>query len=381
MAKAILNGVNPYLPVTELAQIWLPDANYNEIPHPSLHPPLAGLLSLPLGLLSYQQASLVWLVFQSACMVAALFLILRWLRKPIEPLPVFFILFLALGFAPVVYELRYGQLNACMLLLLVGSWLALQGRRERLGGALLGGAIALKWIVWPIVLFLMLRRKWKSVMAAAAVLSATNILAILVLGFDVLKDYYLKIVPSASYVRTFEYNLSASALGLHLFSELGWHHRLIPLWHSPTLAMVSSYLITLAVLLIGLGMALRASSFDTAFGLLTGVSILASPVAWSHYLLLAAITLAILVCRLSALGFPRRLSAWLFFLLCPLLITSKAYEMLLGIIAEEKTPEGIPVVAFVPGLLLMLPTASLIGLLWLVWRLNGIEAPQRPQTS
>jgi hypothetical protein len=378
MAKAILNGVNPYLPVTELARMWLADANYNAISHPSLHPPVAGLLSLPLGLLSYRQASLVWFAFESACLLAALLLILRSLRKRIEPLLVCVVPALALGFAPVVSELFCGNLNACMLLLLVGSWLRLKDRREWSGGALLGGVIALKWIAWPIVLFLVLRRKWKSIIAAAAVLGATNVLAILALGFEVWRDYYLKIAPSASYIRAFEYNLSASALGLHLFSEMGWRYKLIPLWNSPTMAVVSSYLITLAVLLIGLRSALRASSFDTAFGLLTGVSILVSPVAWFHYLLLAAIPLAILVCRLSELGFPRRLISWLCFFLCPLLITVNPNGILSRIIAGEKTPEGVIIVTFAQGLLFMLPTASLIGILWLMWRLDGIETPQRP---
>jgi hypothetical protein len=375
MAKAILNGINPYLPVRELAQIWLSDATaYNAITHPSLHPPLMGLLSLPLGLLSYQQASLVWLAFESACMLIALMLIFRGFGKPIEPLVLFVLLFMALGFGPVEDELWYGQLNALLLLLMVGSWLALRAGKGSMGGALLGGVIALKWIAWPFVLFLIIRRKWKSIIMVAVVLGAANLLAMLVLGFRIVKDYYLNVVPSAAYIRTFEFNLSASAFGLHLFTELGWYHKLIPLWNSPKLALVSSYSIMLAVLLIGLGMALRASTFDTAFGLLTVVSILVSPVAWSHYLLLAAIPFAILMNGLSKLGFPRPFPIRLLCIMCPLLITSKMYGGLLRIISAQETPEGVHIVPFVPGLLLMLPTASLIGLLWLLWRLDSIQS-------
>src|SRR5262245_10385641 len=168
MAKAILSGVNPYLPVPELARIWLPESDYHTIKHPSLHPPIAGLLCLPLGLLSYRQASLIWLAFELICLTAAILLILRWLSQPMKPLFVVTALFLALGFTPVMYELKYGQLNACMLVLLIGSWLTLRSGKEWTGGTLLGAVIALKWIAWPIILFLMLRRRWKSVIAAGA---------------------------------------------------------------------------------------------------------------------------------------------------------------------------------------------------------------------
>lgn len=375
MAKAILNGDNPYRPVRELAQIWLSDAtSHNAITHPSLHPPLAGLLTLPLGLLSYEQASLVWFAFELVCMLIALILIFSGFGKPIKPLVVFVFLFIAVGFGPVEDELWYGQLNALMLLLMVGSWLALRAGKESMGGVLLGGVIAIKWMAWPLVLFLMLRRQWKSVIMMVIVVGATNFLAVLVLGFGVVKGYYLNIGASAVYIRTFEFNLSASAFGLHLFTELGWYLKLTPLWNSPTLASVSSHLITITVLCIGLVMALRASSFDTAFGLLTGVSILVSPVAWSHYLLLAALPFAILVNRLSELKFPRSFTVRLFIIMCPLLFTSRMYGGLLHIIFSRETPESLPTVPFIPGLLLMLPTASLIGLLWLLWRLSNIRS-------
>lgn len=374
MAKAILNGVNPYFPVRELAQIWLSDAtSYNQITHPSLHPTLVGLLCLPLSLLSYQQASVVWLAFESVCMLTALILIFRGFGKPIKPAVALVFLFISLGFGPVEDELWSGQLNTLLLLLMVGSWLALRDGKDGIGGALLGGVIAFKWMAWPIVLYLIIRRKWKSVIIAATSVGVSNLLALLVLGYEGLKDYYLKIVPSASYIRYNESNLSASAFGFHLFAEYGWYRKLMPLWSSPKLAVISSYLITLAILSIGLRMAIRASSFDTAFGLLTGLSILASPVAWSHYLVLAAIPFAILLNRLSKLGFPRPYLVLLFFIVLPLLLRNETYYGILHLFSTQKTDEGFPIIQFMPGLFLMLPTVSLIGLLWFIRRLDRVE--------
>lgn len=48
----------------------------------------------------------------------------------------------------------------------------------------------------------------------------------------------------------------------------------------------------------------------------------------------------------------------------------------LNLFADQRTPEGLLIVDFGPGLLLMLPAASLVGLLYLMWRLDGVESTQ-----
>src|SRR5258705_11246546 len=57
LAKAIIAGVNPYLPLNELgARFGIPD----QIPHSSTHPPSFAVLCLPLALLSFQHAAFLW---------------------------------------------------------------------------------------------------------------------------------------------------------------------------------------------------------------------------------------------------------------------------------------------------------------------------------
>lgn len=372
MGKAVLNGSNPYMPVNELVTRWVGEASqYNKIKHPSLHPPVVAVLSAPLGWLSYGQASFVWLLFEVVCLLLTLCLLLRWVGQPLRPLLIVALLLVALGFHAVEAELWYGQLNALMLLLLTGSWLALRAGRAWCSGVWLGAAIALKWIAWPLVLFLLLQRRWKCVAASAGVVIAANLLALFFLGPAAIQTYYLKIIPIGAYVRTFEFNLSASALGLHLFSEMGWDHKLVPLYNSPTLAWVSSTLITVGVLALGLRAAFQISSLDTAFGLLTGLSVLLSPAVWSHYLLLAAPALTVTVSKLAARQFPLAQTMGLVLLMLQLLTPASALHwqwISAGIIG--KTADGIPIIAFWPSLLFLLPTVSLIGLLWLLWRLD-----------
>src|SRR5262245_26055508 len=154
MAKATINGINPYLPLPDLAAILMNYPGYRVLPHPTPHPPIVGLLSVPLGFLSYKNAALIWLIFELTCLFASLLLFLRWWKAPLKPARIAILLGFTLGWGPVVESLYIGQLNSCLLLLLLSAWLALRAEKESLGGALLGAAIALKLMAWPIVVFL-----------------------------------------------------------------------------------------------------------------------------------------------------------------------------------------------------------------------------------
>jgi hypothetical protein len=54
MARALLLGVNPYLPLSELAARFLGPLPVIVFPHPLAAPPPAAMLSIPLGLLGYK---------------------------------------------------------------------------------------------------------------------------------------------------------------------------------------------------------------------------------------------------------------------------------------------------------------------------------------
>ena len=371
MAKAMLTGVNPYLPLPELANRFMSAANYNEIQHPTPHPPGVGLLSLPFGLLNYETAVVIWLFFELACLAASVLLLLRWWGKPVKAGAAIVLFGFALGWAPIAQDLWYGQLNLCLLTLLLSAWLALRAEKNALGGAMLGGLIALKLMAWPIVIFLALSRKWRSVVAASAVVVTVHLIAMVVSGFDCVKDYYLTIAPHvASIYRVHDSNFSAWTWGARLFAGSGANFLAPPLWSSTLLAQLFTYLAPLAILSFALAFALRARRFDTSFGLLVCAGILVSPIAWSHYLALASVPMAITANRLWTMGFPRKLAlpAGVFFMLLSVPPLAFAYAAIL--FTDLKTPEGISAAPFMAGMFTLIPAVALLGLTWLVWRLD-----------
>jgi hypothetical protein len=373
LAKAVLNGVNPYLPLPDLAGIWIGSANHIQLKHPSPHPPTIGLLGLPLGLLSYEKAAIIWLIFELACLMTVMVLVFQKYKVPIKAKNLTIVSVATIGWIPVVEDLWLGQLSICLLLLLTGAWFALRDGKTLLGGGLLGGVITLKLMAWPIVIFLALRCKWNGVIAAASVVIMANLLVMAVIGFDSVKDYYFRVGPQvASIYRVHDVNYSVWTLGERLFGGFGVNFHASPLWPSPILAWLLTFLLPAVILQSGLWLALRARNFDTAFGLLVGVSVLVSPIAWTHYLTLVSIPLLVMARQLLVIGSPRRVVVKVFSLFLLLSVAGGAYSYATTLLASHTFQDGGPVVSFMAGLITLVPAAALIWLLLILWRLDNV---------
>lgn len=376
MAKAISHGVNPYLPLHELASVWLSHANYERFKHPTPHPPLVGLFSVPLGFLSYETAATIWLLLELLCLTAALAYFVRWWGAPLKASTLACLLLVALGWLPVIEDLWFGQFGACLLLLLLGAWHALRNDKQIWGGVMLGGLIALKLTAWPVVIYLMLRRQWRSVFSAGAIVLLAHLLAVAVMGWQPVKDCYVSAGPQvAALYRSFEFNYSAWTVGQRVFAGIGDQVWIPPLWPSGALASLCMLVVPVALLLTGLTMALRAASFDTAFSFLVGVGILVNPVAWPHYLLWVSIPLAVMARQLWLNGWPRRMSYFAFGCLLAMTSATAIYGLAVNWLLAQTAPRGTLVVPFAVGTLTFVPALALLALLAGLWRLERAAFP------
>jgi hypothetical protein len=372
MAKAILNGVNPYTPLPRLAEQWVGDSGITQLNHPTPHPPMVGIVSLPLGLLSYKTSALVWLFLELISILASICLIFYWWGIQLKPGIVLITFLSALGWTPVIQDLWYGQLNTYLLLLLVCAWLALREGKDTAGGAILGGMIALKLAAWPLMLFLAYRRRWRGVLAAAAVTLMGQLIAISVLGLTVVKDYYLKVGPAvSSFYNTYEYNISLWTLGNRLFSEYGQKCITMPLWPSPFLAHLLTYAVPGVFLITGLALAVKAKQFDTSLGILVIVGWEINPVAWIHYFLLATVPIVIIARRIILMDAPRKM-AYTTFVIC--LVMSISPGVCISVaksFSTQTTPEGFAIVPLWAGSLILIPVMAALGLIILLWKTDG----------
>ena len=376
LAKAVLKGANPYAPLPQLVDQFIGHLPYPVFPQPSPHPPPSALLSLPLGALTYPQAAALWFLFEVICVLLAVYMLLR--RWCIRPAWVFAVLGALWLFAlnPFMKELVAGQLMTVLLVLTVGAWLALDAHRPIWGGVLLGCAVALKLIVWPLVILLALRRNWRATVAAVVTIIGANLAAALVMGFDRVSYYYLEVSRIvAPLYRAYEGNFSLWSVGWRLFDGTGSAIldgiKAPPLIAAPVLAPYVAVALPLALLIIGLVLAMRSRSFDTAFGIMICVSILVSPIAWNEYLVLALIPAVGVVQSLSLRGWPKRESRAAITIGLLLIVPDifVLHRFVLSF-ADPTAAGSAPTVPFAAGLLTLLPLAATLGLLWLVWELG-----------
>ena len=120
LAKAMLNGGNPFLSLHELGSIGLPTTNFHKFDHPSPHTIAIGWLCVPFAFLPYELAARAWLLLELGCLLAAIVLLERCLGLKWSWRARLLAFVLALGWAPVMQELWFGQFSLILLLLLLG---------------------------------------------------------------------------------------------------------------------------------------------------------------------------------------------------------------------------------------------------------------------
>jgi uncharacterized membrane protein YhaH (DUF805 family) len=377
MGKALEAGVNPYTPLPELTARWIPSSH--PAGHPTPYPPFVALLGWPLSWLSYEDSALVWFLGEIVCLELVLALMFRFWGGRWNPLKDALALGLILLAGPVAEELQQGQFTSGLLLLLTASWLALREKRDLAGGVLLGLSIAIKLTGWPILIFLMMRRRWKGARAAFLTIAAAHLAAAVAIGPGVVLDYYFRVSRiNAEMWRGAEGNYSAWAWGIRLFGGAGFGVELLPAVYVPALATIATYAFPVFVLVLGLVLAEWAPTFDTSVGILLAVSLFVSPVFWYFYLLIAAIPAIVLVRRLCDRGFPREASVLAILAFVLMNFRPGFYERLARAFASSHTTDRVTI-PFAPGLLLFLPVVGFLLILWLLWRFD--EPAQTPDAA
>jgi hypothetical protein len=385
LARAVRAGINPYLHPPQLAERVNLATPEEILRHPTPHPPPLAFISLPLAWMSYERAAATWLAVELLCLLASVALLLRWWnRKPGLPLTrlialialITLITWTALGWGHVWEDLALGQVGLILLALLTGAWLALRADKQILGGALLGVSIALKLICWPLMFCLLLRRKLIAAITAGASLFAANLLAVIAIGWDVVIGYYTQVGPLvASLYRAYIRNLSLWSVTWRLFDGTGSPvlvgTQAPPLIYAPTAARLLVFAPPLILLLAGLRASVISKSFDAAYGLMICVSLLVSPLLWSHYLSLMAIPAVVIARGLYELGFPCRPTVVAIALALSLLIPGPTLVELMRPFVTATDSQGNQVAPFAATMISLIPTVATLGCFLLLRRLSN----------
>jgi hypothetical protein len=257
-----------------------------------LYPPLLACLLTPLAALDYLPARWLWFLFSHACLLAAAWLIWRYLGSDWMAAAIVAVVW-ALG-AAAGESLQLGQIGPQLTLLLAMAY-TLTGSRQ---GACVGAAFALKLIPGVLGVIFIMRRDWRALRAAIA--TAAFLLAVpwLIVQFCLTGP---KAPPRLDYVFGTPSVLSWSlpSVALRIYEPLQPGGSMPNDWITgnglPGLRLSTSQralsagvaLLTLTIGCLILAIRLRGrltrGQAPLAGAAIMALALVASPVGWTHY--------------------------------------------------------------------------------------------------
>jgi len=303
-ARAWRDGADPYTETAVLRDAYVGDAINDGAPvgQANPHPPLAFLIVSPLSFLSYDAARALWLVLSAGAIALAIGAVARELGASRAAAAVAGMGVLAL---PVVQkDLSFGQNNGMILVLLAGTWLSMRRDRHVAAGVLLGLAVAIK--LYPIFLLIPLVRVGARRPATWTLLSAAGTwgVAAVLVGWSAIVTFATDVSPANfDYWRAGPMNLSLIALPFRWLAENPWRDAAFDL---PVLAAAAAVLAAAACLVAAAST--RARATGDVFWAGVPWMILATPLAWEHYLVLAIPVVGLAMMRAIRTGESRLLA-------------------------------------------------------------------------
>lgn len=289
--------------------------------HYYIYPPLFALLVSPLSILTFDAARNVWLAGDLALLALGVFWYARSRARgmtPLVPLEMALIaVTIGLEFLPLIWALSIGQTSILLLASLLLARLLLSRGSEMTAGILVGIAAAIKLTPALVAVWLLFRGYRRAAFAAGVAFAASTILAAVVAGPAATAAFFMRIAPMMSGGTPYFLNQS---LG-------GFFTRLLEAGDVRQVAISTALLPRLAAGVTGLAMlaftarvflkARQASGvrrptglwFDLEFSAILLLTLILSPISWSHHFVFALVPIWTIVAVLSRSDRPALLSS------------------------------------------------------------------------
>ena len=261
------------------------------------HPPFMTFMFVPLTLLPYRSAFLLWSLLSLCFYIFSIWCVVRTLRIETALSWTPLLLGTALCWYPFLAHVALGQVSLFLLVCLIGGWGSLRREQDWLAGGLFGFATAVKLFPGLVILYLLLRKRWKALGTMALVALSCSLLPLLAISPKDFALYFLEVAPrNAARCAVFPVNSSLTGAFSKLFLEGAWIQPLVNVPWLARLLIVASSLLVLAGLCWQLWrLPLTQWGDDFAFAYVCVAMILLSPISWQHVFPLLLLPFGLLV--------------------------------------------------------------------------------------
>jgi alpha-1,2-mannosyltransferase len=253
----------------------------------NLNPPLWILLISPFGLLEPLVAYRVFVLMTLVMTVGYL----AWMADEVRLRPVWAVVGSAMLLlsSPLLATLALGQIYPILALLLVASWVADRQNQSSLCGGTLGVVVALKPSLAPILLWPMVRRRWRTFGVALVSGAVATLVGIVAVGPGATLDWLRLLSDSSASPYWDNASLPSAAARLFTESPFAQHVAILP-WTIPV-----AY--ALGIGAIAVTAARVRQGAEVGLWALVAASLLAAPIAWHNYLVLLGPGILLLLAR------------------------------------------------------------------------------------
>jgi alpha-1,2-mannosyltransferase len=253
----------------------------------NLNPPLWILLISPFGLLEPLVAYQVFVLMTLIMTVGYL----AWMADELRLRPAWAVVGTAMLLlsSPLLATLALGQIYPVLALLLVAAWVA--DRRNQLSfcGGTLGVVVALKPSLAPILLWPLVRRRWRTFGVALVSGTVATLVGAVVVGPGATLDW-LRLLSDSSASPYWD-NASLPSAAARLFTESPFAQ------HIATWTWTVPVAYALGIGAIVLTAARVRQGAEVGLWALVAASLLAAPIAWHNYLVLLGPGILLLLAR------------------------------------------------------------------------------------
>ncbi len=255
--------------------------------------PTTSLIMLPLIKFDYSTARIIWTIFNFIILFAAvLFLIQKFNYKEFW-IPLILILFLS--YQPLYANFLLGQAYVLIFCLLIVAWYAYVSGNEKLLGIVIGLIFIIKSASFIFWIFLLVQRRWRSLVWGFATMLIIILLSIPWIGYDAWQTYAGKIadfVSNPSLSVTAYQTLHSFFHHLTTFSK-EWNPE--PLFNLPLLGNLLSVISVLIIVTVSSFIAFKQNNSKIIFNIFIIAGLIISPVSLDYHYTILLLPILMLV--------------------------------------------------------------------------------------
>ncbi len=263
------------------------------------HPPFADILLAPLWFLPFHTATVVWELIEIICMMLVVYLLLKSEQVPMKYFPL--IVLFTLAAQPFQSNLITGQITIVLVLFIVVAWFLYKKGHETMSGVFIALATMLKFYPGLFILFFLINKKWKPIVAAIVTGGLVLLLTLMLTKDDIFRFFFIIMPADLRFWQADLVNFSLNGFFSRLFLPM------ITLRTTAFMLFISPFIKNLLYYstsgLLLLYLALHARKYDynngPGFSIFATLSLIISPFCWDHYRTLLLLPFVILIKEIS----------------------------------------------------------------------------------